>query len=469
MSITLTEHQWDAVKRTADWFKNASQLYEPNWDHFYGDVPIIGGTSQDYVFGGYAGSGKSTCVGAMIEHIGLTEDQVMFMAPTGKAAKVLTKKLRADGWNNPATTIHKAIYMPRGAKADQIKKDLENAENEQTRREKPEDVVRDNIFSGGHGFDDVSDHDLDVRVVELENALREAMSGEGPSFTLKQPQDLPEGVKLFVIDEASMVGSEVAEDLKRFGIPVLAIGDPGQLPPVGDVWGFAMEDPNVFLTEIHRQAAENPIIQLATMARKGKMLKPGIYGDGVKVVDRRNDDVTLDMDRDAMILVGTHRKKWQITSKVRKALGYTESGPMAGEPLLICRNSKQHPSLVNGTILMNKTDHGDLIGGNARMRLAVSDPDAENMVYDLWAAQCFFEEHTFRKRDSFSASPKEVYSAKVQCEQLDWGHVLTVHKSQGSEWDDVVVHDESGVFRGDGARWLYTGITRASKSLTVVI
>lgn len=462
MSITLTDHQWDAVKRTADWFTQASQHYEPSWDHFYGQTSTQFVVQQVFVFAGFAGSGKSTCVGTMIEHIGLTEDQVMYMAPTGKAAKVLTKKLRADGWNNPATTIHKAIYMPRSAKADQIQKDLSNAEEEQVWREQHKDA-------GPNAFQDLSDHDLDVRVLELENALREAMSGEGPSFTLKAPQDIPEGIKLFVVDESSMVGGEVAEDLKRFGVPILAVGDPGQLPPVGDTWGFDMEAPDVFLTEIHRQALDNPIIQLATMAREGKMLKEGVYGDDVKVVDRRNDDVTLNMDREAMILVGTHRKKWQVTAKIRKALGYTESGPMAGEPILVCRNSQKNPALVNGSILINKTDHGDLVGGNSRLRLSVTDPEADNMPYDLWAAQCFFEEHVFRKKDSFSGKPKDVYAAKVQCEQLDWGHVLTVHKSQGSEWDDVVVHDESGVFRGDGARWLYTGITRASKKLTVVV
>lgn len=464
MSITLTDHQWDAVKQAAGWYEQAAQQYEPSWDHFYdrSGMSNMSSIPQDYVFGGFAGSGKSTCVGSMIEHLGLSEDQVMYMAPTGKAAKILTKKLRADGWNQPATTIHKAIYMPRSAKADEIKRDLEAAENEQSWRETHKDA-------GPQAFQNLSDHDLDVRIIELENALREAMSGDGPSFMLKAPQDIPEGVKLFVVDEASMVGTEIVEDLKRFGIPILAIGDPGQLPPVGDTWGFNMESPDVFLTEIHRQALDNPIIQLATQARQGKMLKEGIYGDGVKVVSRRDDDVTLNMDRDAMVLVGTHRKRWQLTSKIRKALGYTESGPMAGEPILVGRNSKKHPNLVNGSILMNTTDHGDLNGGTARLRLTVEDPEAENMRYDLWAAQCFFEEHVFRKKDSFSAKPKDVYSAKVQCEQLDWGHVLTVHKSQGSEWDDVVVHDESGVFRADGSRWLYTGITRASSQLTVVV
>ena len=49
------------------------------------------------------------------------------------------------------------------------------------------------------------------------------------------------------------------------------------------------------------------------------------------------------------------------------------------------------------------------------------------------------------------------------------GHPLTVHKAQGSQWDDVVLFDESDVFRENCGRWLYTGVTRAAKRLTVVI
>jgi len=67
-----------------------------------------------------------------------------------------------------------------------------------------------------------------------------------------------------------------------------------------------------------------------------------------------------------------------------------------------------------------------------------------------------------------------------QIEQLDWplrkrfdefdfGYVLTVHKAQGSQWDDVVLFDESGAFSDNRERWLYTGVTRAAKRLTVVM
>lgn len=461
--ITLTDHQWAGIKKAKQWFKEAIREYQPDLSsHFFMSPEKKSTIPQVFVFAGYAGSGKSTCVGRMIEELGLTEEEVMYMAPTGKAAKVLTRKLRNDGWNRDATTIHKAIYMPRADAADSIQKSLVAVENEQKWREENPDAKP-------RAFVELSNHELDVRALELENALRQAMDSEGPSFTLKSPQDLPPKVKLFVVDESSMVGSEVAADLRRFGVPILAIGDPGQLPPVADTWGFDMDNPNVFLTEIHRQAAENPIIYLATLARQGKLIKPGTYGDGVKVVPRRDDDVTLDMDRDAMVLVGTHKKRWLLTKKIRDSLGYTETGPMSGEPILVCRNSRQYPSLVNGTILTNMTDHGDLKGGVARMKLTLTDPEENNMRYELWCAQAFFEEHVFRKRNSYSGSPKDVFAAKVSCEQLDWGHVLTVHKAQGSEWDDVVVHDESGVFRDQGARWLYTGITRAAKYLTIVV
>lgn len=465
MSVTLTDHQFAAVKEAAAWYKEADQQR-----HIFEQARYTGESylnrGQDFTFCGYAGSGKSTCVASMIEELGLDEDEVAFMAPTGKAAKVLTGKLRADGWNRRATTIHKTIYTPKLQLADRIKKDLDKL-----------DAHRNWMSTNGdlgeqHWNWDIRDLSLDQvdrRLAELNHALREAMGGEGPSFMLRPMDDIDEKVKLFVTDESSMVGTELAQDLSMFGRPILAIGDPGQLPPVKDGWGFDMDDPNVFLTEIHRQAADNPIIKLATMARQGRDLEVGDYGDGVRVIRRKDDDITFDVDREAMILAGTHKTRWRLTKKIREALGITETGPMADEPILVCKNSRKHESLVNGSILRNTTDYGDLRNGNARMKLDLVDDDAEGLEYELWCAQPLFEEHVFRETNSYSAPPKEAFAAKKECEHLDFGHVLTVHKSQGSEWDNVVVHDESGVFRDQGSRWLYTGITRAAKELTVVV
>ena len=466
MGVTLTDHQFSAVKDAAEWYEHADTQRHVFEDmRRYGEYAEIP-EGQSYTFCGYAGSGKSTCVGSMIEKLGLSEEEVMFMAPTGKAAKVLSSKLRDDGWNRKATTIHKSIYMPKSAEADRIKKELDAIE-----------LHRDFLASKGQiGQEHISAEvqslsldQVDRRMAQLNNSLREAMDGDGPSFMLKHLDDIPYDVKLFVVDEASMVGTTLARDLALFGRPILAIGDPGQLPPVADTWGFNLDSPDTFLTEIHRQAADNPIIRLATMARQGRDLEIGDYGDGVRVVNRRDDNVTLDTDRDAMVLVGTHKTRWRLTSKIRKALGITETGPMMDEPLLICKNSKRHPALVNGSVLRCLTDHGDLQNGNARIKLDMIDDEADGLKYTLSAAQPLFEEHVFREQNSYSAPPKLAFAAKRDCEHVDFGHVLTVHKSQGSEWDDVVVHDESGVFRDQGSRWLYTGITRAAKELTVVV
>ena len=54
-------------------------------------------------------------------------------------------------------------------------------------------------------------------------------------------------------------------------------------------------------------------------------------------------------------------------------------------------------------------------------------------------------------------------------DEFDYGYVLTVHKSQGSQWDDVVLFDESSAFHDSRERWLDTGITRAAKRLSVVV
>src|SRR5437660_760849 len=89
--------------------------------------------------------------------------------------------------------------------------------------------------------------------------------------------------RLIVLDEVSMVDDEIAADVRSYGKKILVIGDPGQLPPVRGQGAFTRRKPDVFLSEIHRQAADSPIIRLATMARKGEAVPPGDYGPDVKV------------------------------------------------------------------------------------------------------------------------------------------------------------------------------------------
>lgn len=465
MAITPTQHQWDNIKLAADWYKTADKNRHLFEGAIYGDNDTMLGRGQDFFFGGYAGSGKSQVVPFAIEAMGLNPEEVAFVAPTGKAAKVVGTKLRDFGIRATPTTIHKLIYLPKRANADRIQALIESINTQviACKLGKQQSV----FYKEGL----ISAQDAEKVLLTLHKDLDRAMdNNDGPKFSLRPQEDFPEHVKLILCDEGSMVGLDLASDLAKFGRPILAFGDSGQLPPVNDHYGFNCEKPDAFLTEIHRQALDNPIIRLATMAREDKALKLGDYGDGVKVVDRRRDTDTLNMDRAAMVLCGTHVKRWTLTRNIRNALGFTESGPCAGEPLLFCKNSQKLEAMVNGTVVTNLTEHGDLRSGEASLSLRIKDDEGgDGAEYTVTATQGLFEEHKLRKRNGYSCSSTMAFKSKKNDEHLDWGHVLTVHKSQGSQWDNVVLHDESGAFRDSASRWLYTGITRAAKELTVVV
>src|SRR6195952_4505950 len=91
---------------------------------------------------------------------------------------------------------------------------------------------------------------------------------EQPSFELWD--DAPASkAKLIVIDECSMVDAELGRDLMSFECPLLVLGDPAQLPPIQGGGFFTESEPDVMLTEVHRQAEDNPIIRLSMDIRAG--------------------------------------------------------------------------------------------------------------------------------------------------------------------------------------------------------
>src|SRR5205823_994557 len=100
---------------------------------------------------------------------------------------------------------------------------------------------------------------------------------ETPNFELWD--DAPASrAKLIVIDECSMVDAELGQDLMSFGIPVLVLGDPAQLPPIQGGGYFTAGEPDAMLTEVHRQAQDDPIVRLSMEVRAGNRLTPGEYG-----------------------------------------------------------------------------------------------------------------------------------------------------------------------------------------------
>src|SRR5436305_9958527 len=105
---------------------------------------------------------------------------------------------------------------------------------------------------------------------------------EQPSFELwsKAPAS---NAKLIIIDECSMVDAELARDLMSFGVPLLVLGAPAQLPPIQGGGFFTGTEPDAMLTEVHRQAQDDPIVRLSMMIRAGNTLREGRYGESAVV------------------------------------------------------------------------------------------------------------------------------------------------------------------------------------------
>src|ERR1700720_439463 len=100
---------------------------------------------------------------------------------------------------------------------------------------------------------------------------------EQPSFELWD--DAPASkAKLIVIDECSMVDAELGRDLMSFDCPLLVLGDPAQLPPIQGGGFFTDAEPDAMLTEVHRQAQNDPIVRMSMLVREGHRLEPGEYG-----------------------------------------------------------------------------------------------------------------------------------------------------------------------------------------------
>ncbi len=259
---------------------------------------------------------------------------------------------------------------------------------------------------------------------------------------------------LIIIDECSMVDADLGRDLLSFGKPVLVLGDPAQLPPVKGGGFFTDAEPDMMLTEVHRQAADNPIIRLSMMVRAGERIALGEYGDS-RVIRRAAIDAAQIQVAD-QVLVGLNRTRRSFNARIRQLAGHTDPFPQAGEKLVCLKNEKAK-GLLNGGIWVVKTAAAKR-GGKLRYGVVPDDDPAKKPIR-IGVLPTYFTEGE-------EAVPPAL---RRSSDAFDFGYVLTVHKAQGSQWDEVVLFDESGAFREHRNRWLYTGITRAAERLVMVL
>lgn len=280
------------------------------------------------------------------------------------------------------------------------------------------------------------------------------------------PKYIPDRLlKLIIVDEVSMLEKEQWEILMRWRIPVIALGDPFQLPPIHEDNGI-LEHPHVFLDQVMRQAQDSEIIKLSMDIREGKSLIK-YKGKDLCVIPKNqiSDQLLLKADQ---ILCGKNITRFDLNKRMRKSIWGSsyQDAPIEGDKVICLKNYWDYGNLTNGTIgILNKimTMKTRLLDP---MLLANFESDtgekysALNMDYKI-----FTEGKTTVNQDNWKDFPKSMRPM-----EFDYGYAITVHKSQGSEFNKVILFNE--YLNGDREsylRWLYTGCTRASKKLIIGI
>lgn len=360
---------------------------------------------RPFLLQGYAGTGKTTMLGHLSE---LANCSVSYCSPTGKAARVLSKKTGKD-----ATTVHKFLYRP--------------IENELMSLQK----IMSELFAA---------NPEDPQINEIQDRIRDL---EKSDLKFAPKMNLENAGLLIVVDEASMIGKEMAQDLIDTGRPLLLVGDPFQLPPVKTVAGWNDLEPDVVLTQIMRQSSDEAfgIIQAATEIRSNPRMSNLQDGPGFKIHPPKSLSWAQFNEAD-IILCGTNDLRRRLNEGIRKFRGFEGPHPQVGEKVIALAN---HDSGIRNGEIFTVVEVNDVVGRAVYLRVVDDTGDFFNVR--TWGPLYQNDSETDLVPDGFL--------------RMTYAYAITVHKSQGSEWDHVVLCDS---WPGQRYRnWLYTGITRAAK------
>ncbi len=360
------------------------------------------------ILAGPAGTGKTFTVKYIIETLGLNpEKDVAYCAYTGRAAQVL----RNHG-NPGAMTTHKLLYKSR----------------------------------------------------------------EMPNGTyIHTPRDvLEQDYKLIVCDEISMLPKSFWDLMLTHKVHVIGLGDPEQLPPVVDKKEdvqHLLDNPHIFLTEIMRQSEDSEIIDLSMRVRHGEPLKY-FKGKDVFVVPKKSIGWNTMLNAD-IILCGTNKTRRELNSTYRMKYWGNDvpDYPIEGDKIICLKNDYDYCD----------NDNNPLINGGLGTISNIELKNTKLFKPQMVANFNSFESGTFQQipmdynlflngettinKDNWYKFKK----AQKPC-WFDYGNVITVHKSQGSEFDKVILCLENFPFDLETRRrFIYTAITRARKKLIIMM
>ena len=429
-------------------------------------------TANDAVFvlRGYAGTGKTSLVGALVKTLDKLQQKSILLAPTGRAAKVFSAYA-----GHPAFTIHKKIYRQQS-----FSNEVSNFS------------VNDNLAA--HTLFIVDEASM------ISNAgLSGALFGTG----------------------------RLLDDLVQFvysgtGCRLLLMGDTAQLPPVGEeqspalftdaLKGYGLEVREVDLTQVVRQVQDSGILWNATELRKliatddfAGLPKIRVTGfadicvvPGDELIDRLNDCYERD-GMDETIVICRSNKRANIYNKgIRAQILYREDELNTGDMLMVAKNNyywteqyKEMDFVANGEIavvrrvrrtremygfrfadvLLSFPDHEDFeLEANLLLDTLSTDSPALPKTENDRLFYSVLEDYADIpiKRDRMQKMKADPYYNALQ---VKYAYAVTCHKAQGGQWQNVFLDQgymTDEYLTPDYFRWLYTAFTRASKTLYLV-
>lgn len=428
-------------------------------------------TNALYILKGYAGTGKTSIVGTLVTHLWHIKKSAVLMAPTGRAAKVISNYSGKE-----AFTIHKKIYFPKSDKAGGVKFTLQPNKH------------RNTLF-----------------IVDEASMI----------------PDLPTDSKLF--ENGSLLDDLMQYVYSGYKCKLLLVGDKAQLPPVKSDLSPALDaqrlelhyDKNVSmieLDEVVRQEQDSGILDNATLIRE--VLTDAFYDsfkfnlkgfkDIVRLIDGHEIMAAIDGSysdnghEETAIIVRSNKRANQYNKQIRERILFNENELVPGDFLMVVKNNyfwikptTEAGFIANGDIIevLEVFSIKDLYGFRfAEVKVKMVDypkmrPFETVLLLDTLASetpslsyedsnrlyqevQKDYEDETSKYRKFLKIKNNKHFNAL----QVKFAYAMTCHKSQGGQWHTVFVEQPylpNGIDK-EYMRWLYTAVTRAKEQLYLI-
>jgi exodeoxyribonuclease-5 len=391
--------------------------------------------------GGLGGSGKTSLLGELATHF---PTPTAYITPTGRATSVLARKLVAGG-----TRITTLQRPPDGKPLNRKWCHLFDASL-------PE--------NGGPPLC-TTYHRLLLRPV-VDPKTEELLGW-------KERLDLDRAYKLICVDESSMVSDRMLGILQARWVPVLAVGDHGQLSPVKES-GSLMQNPMLRLEQIHRQAEGSSIIALARHVREGGRLRDFKGWDENCVLRSRSEEEAVVREMlaepnrlDVTMIAWANKTRVRLNRLARQLQGY-EGPPVPGEPIVALHN---YGIVCNGArgLLTQPSFMDERRGWILHANVEFPDDQMAGDWHEMNAYQ-FNRVYPFASLDELREVGIPTENISGGGRMFDFGYCLTVHKSQGSQFRHavLVLDRPERPSEDDYRRFIYTAVSRASEKISIV-